>query len=155
MKNTGRRSSTFAALILIAIAALLSSRAALAKNPEEPETAPKAGSDITFLNHDPDLDYWFGMEANSIAQFNLPLTSPYHGANSFGPYGDSGAAISGLFTVFTGHRATRTTEIILDGEIAVGGGLSKALGIAGFTNLDVVRNPSLSHDPYVARREIH
>ena len=39
--------------------------------------------------------------------------------------------------------------------MAVGGGLSKALGIAGFTNLDVVRNPSLPHDPYVARFEIH
>jgi high affinity Mn2+ porin len=154
----GGRSSKAAflsAAIAVAASALLTSRAAVAKNPEEPETAPKAGSDITFLNHDPDLDYWFGMEANSIAQFNLPLTSPYHGVNSFGPNGDSGAAISGLFTVFTGHRATKTTEIILDGEIAVGGGLSKALGIAGFTNLDVVRNPSLPHDPYVARLEIH
>ena len=138
---------------MAAVVLLLTSRPAVAKNPEEPEDAPRAG--ITFLNHDPQLDYWFSMEANSIAQFNLPFSSPYHGANSFGPNGDGGAAISGLFTVFTGHRATKTTEIILDGEMAVGGGLSSALGIAGFTNLDVVRNPSLPHDPYVARLEIH
>jgi high affinity Mn2+ porin len=148
-------SKTVTTFFWSAIAVLLVSRAALAKNPEEPETAPKAGSDITFLDHDPDLDYWFGIEANSIAQFNPSFRSPYSGTNSFGPNGDSGAAISGLLTVFTGHRATETTEIILDGEMAVGGGLSNALGIAGFTNLDVVRNPSLPHDPYVARFQIH
>jgi high affinity Mn2+ porin len=157
--KTRRQSSALASLLLAAIAALLASRAALAKNPEEPETAPKAGSDITFLDHDPDLDYWFGIEANSIAQFNPAFSAAYSGANSFGPKvgrgGAGGAAISGLLTVFTGHRVTRMTELILDGEMAVGGGLSNALGIAGFTNLDVVRNPTLPHDPYVARFEIH
>jgi carbohydrate-selective porin OprB len=131
----------------------LLTRAALAKNPEEPETAPHDYGDVTFLNHDPDLDYWFGMEANSIAQFKPAFHSPYQGQHSLGGGGE--AAISGLFTVFTGHRATRTTEIILDGEMAVGGGLSQALGVAGFTNLDVVRNPSLPHDPYIARFQIH
>ncbi len=132
---------------------LLARARALAKNPEEPEDAPRAGSDITFLNHDPDLAYWFGIEANSIAQFNPPFHCPYSGTNSFGPDGE-GRDLRAA-TVFTGHRATRTTEIILDGEMAVGGGLSNALGIAGFTNLDVVRNPSLPHDPYVARFQIH
>jgi high affinity Mn2+ porin len=157
MRTASHRSSNAASLLLAAIAsaaiALLATRAALAKNPEEPETAPKAGSDITFLDHDPDLDYWFGIEANSIAQFNPAFSAPYSGTNSFGPKG--GAAISGLLTVFTGHRVTRMTELILDGEMAVGGGLSNALGIAGFTNLDVVRNPTLPHDPYVARFQIH
>ena len=151
------RPRTHAAALLLgalgALAALLAARTARAKNPEEPEDAPKAGNDITFLDHDPDLDYWFGMEANSIAQFKPAFHSPYQGTNSL--HGDGEAAISGLFTVFTGHRATRTTEIILDGEMAVGGGLSQALGLAGFTNLDVVRNPSLPHDPYVARFQIH
>ena len=153
MRNDGRGSAAVRLFVLATLAILLASRAALAKNPEEPEDAPRAGSDITFLNHDPDLDYWFGIEANSIAQFNPAFPAAYSGTNSFGPHG--GAAISGLLTVFTGHRATKTTEIILDGEMAVGGGLSDALGIAGFTNLDVVRNPSLPHDPYVARLEIH
>jgi len=134
---------------------LLPSRAAFGKNPEEPETAPREGNDITFFPHGPELPYWFGIEANSIAQFNPPFSAPYSGTNSFGPRGSGGAAISGLLTVFTGHRPTRTTEIILDGEMAVGGGLSNALGIAGFTNLDVVRNPSLPKDPYVARLQIH
>ncbi len=131
----------------------MASRPVFADNPEEPETAPRAGSDITFLKHGPELPYWFGFEANSIAQVNPAFPAAYSGTNSFGP--QRGAAVSGLFTIFTGHRPTRTTEIILDGEMAVGGGLSSALGIAGFTNLDVVRNPSLPHDPYVARLQIH
>src|SRR5450432_2009580 len=144
-----------ATILWSALAVLLASRAALARNPEEPEDAPRAWNDVTFLNHSPDLPYWFGIEANSIAQFNPPFSAPYSGPNSFGPSGSGGAAISGLLTVFTGHRPTRTTEIILDAEMAVGGGLSSALGIAGFTNLDVVRNPTLPKDPYVARFQIH
>jgi high affinity Mn2+ porin len=39
--------------------------------------------------------------------------------------------------------------------VALGGGLSQAVGAAGFPNLDVVRNPTLSHAPYPARMEIH
>jgi carbohydrate-selective porin OprB len=58
-------------------------------------------------------------------------------------------------TLFTAYRPHKTTEIILDFEIALGGGLSKALGIAGFTNLDVVRNPALGTEPYIARLQVH
>jgi len=36
-----------------------------------------------------------------------------------------------------------------------GAGLSNALGIAGFTNLDVVRNPTLSKAPYLSRGIFH
>ena len=39
----------------------------------------------------------------------------------------------------------------MDGEETAGGGLSDGLGLAGFTNLDVVRNPTLSKAPYLAR----
>ena len=39
--------------------------------------------------------------------------------------------------------------------MALGGGLSQALGVAGFPNLDVVRNPTLGHAPYIARAQIH
>ena len=40
-------------------------------------------------------------------------------------------------------------------ESAGGRGLSEALGFAGFTNLDVVRNPNLGPTPYLARYGIH
>ena len=47
------------------------------------------------------------------------------------------------------------TDFILDIESAGGRGLSEALGLAGFTNLDVVRNPNLGSTPYVARAQFH
>ena len=46
-------------------------------------------------------------------------------------------------------------EILFDIESAGGAGLSNALGIAGFTNVDVVRNPTLSEDPYISRVMLH
>ena len=40
-------------------------------------------------------------------------------------------------------------------QSAGGRGLSEALGLAGFSNLDVVRNPNLGPVPYLARYGIH
>jgi hypothetical protein len=139
-------------VLVIAIVFALSMRAQ-AKNPEEPETAQPPGTQTTFIDHSLTGPFWFGAEMNSIFQVNPGFSALYSGTNSFGP--DRGAAVSGLFTVFTAWRATRTTEFIVDAEMAVGGGLSAALGLAGFTNLDVVRNPNLSNEPYVARFQVH
>ncbi len=47
------------------------------------------------------------------------------------------------------------TDLIVDFENAGGRGISQALGLAGETNLDVVRNPNLSTTPYLSRGEIH
>ena len=54
------------------------------------------------------------------------------------------------------HPNTRyNTDLIVDFENAGGRGISQALGLAGETNLDVVRNPTLSIAPYLSRGEIH
>jgi hypothetical protein len=155
---------------VLVVAATLWPALARAKNPEEPETAIPVGSDMDFLDHDKMGRFWLGAEVNSIFQTNPSFPSTYNGQNSFGvqpwdktrpwavqqaPSGRAEAAISGLATVFLGYRPTSTTELIFDPEIAFGGGLSTALGLAGFTNLDVVRNPSLGHLPYIGRAEIH
>jgi hypothetical protein len=149
--------------VLVLCTSLWSARAA-AKNPEEPETAVPVGSDMDFLDHDKEGPFWFGAEGNSIFQAHPSFPSKYNGRNSFGvqpwPQPQTSPArgewaISGLATLFLGYRPTITTELILDPEIALGGGLSTALGLAGYTNLDVVRNPSLGHLPYIGRAEIH
>lgn len=44
---------------------------------------------------------------------------------------------------------------MFDLESAGGRGISDALGMAGFTNVDVVRNPTLGSKPYVARAILH
>jgi high affinity Mn2+ porin len=68
------------------------------------------------------------------------------------PQGES--KTSEVFTLYTGLEATRTTELVFDLESAGGRGISDALGLAGFTNLDVVRNPELGRTPYIARAYI-
>jgi hypothetical protein len=123
-------------------------------NPETPESSANAAAvDTTFLDHDADVPFWFGAEANSIAQFQPAFRSPYQGPNSL--LGTPNWAVSGLFTAFFAYAPFRTTELIVDLEIAGGDGLSHALGLAGFTNLDVVRNPTLGHEPYIARAQWH
>ncbi len=111
------------------------------------------GTETTFIDHGKTGPLWIGAEVNSIAQYHPAFHALYSGTNSLRPSAE--AAISGLITVFAALRLLRTSEVIVDGEMALGGGLSGALGVAGFTNLDVVRNPSLSHEPYAARVEIH
>jgi hypothetical protein len=137
------------AVLLLALAG----GTARAKNPEQPETATPLGTEETFFDHGKTGPIWIGAEINSIAQYSPSFRAAYSGTNSFGP--NQQAAISGLMTVFSALRMLKLTEVIIDGEIALGGGLSQALGIAGFTNLDVVRNPTLSKAPYAARVQIH
>jgi high affinity Mn2+ porin len=178
MPKTRTISRPVAILLCACAAASISTRAASAKNPEEPETAPRAGNDVTFLDHSGTEPYWLGLEANSISQYHpsfaaaystypnppypqLPAACPAQDSNlndceqghSLSP--QSEAAISGLFTLFTAYRPFRTTDLIFDPEFALGNGLSGAAGVAGFPNLDVVRNPTLSHVPYIARAEVH
>ena len=51
-------------------------------------------------------------------------------------------------------RDSYNTDLIVDFENAGGRGISQALGLGGITNLDVVRNPTLSTVPYLSRGEI-
>jgi hypothetical protein len=137
---------------ILAVAALLWARTARAGNPEPPETAPK-GTEETFLDHSGREPFWWGAEINSILQMKPGFDARYSGPNSLIP--ESESAVSGLISVYTAYRLFPTTEFIFDAESALGGGISQALGLGGYTNLDVVRNPTLSHEPYLARSEIH
>ena len=107
--------------------------------------------------HPGDSRYWISGQANIIFQGRLPFHSAYEGSNSFRNSAESKTSLVG--TLFAGLRVNRSvrydTDLILDFESAGGRGLSQALGLAGFTNLDVVRNPNLGSTPYLARYEIH
>jgi high affinity Mn2+ porin len=97
--------------------------------------------------------FWVSAQANFIRQQHPTFGAKYSGSNSFLP--DREHATSQVETLYTGFQITRQLEILCDIESAGGYGLSNALGIAGFTNVDVVRNPSLSEAPYVARVMLH
>jgi len=120
------------------------------RGPQEPPT-------VTMAPHPADKRYWISGQVNVIYQGRLPFHSKYEGTNSF----QSGAEYktSLLGTLFTALRPTRSirynTDLIVDFEAAGGRGLSQALGLAGFSNLDVVRNPNLGSKPYLARYGIH
>jgi high affinity Mn2+ porin len=124
-----RLASTFATLLVLAAPA-----------------AARAQSDA-LLDH---ADDWFyaGGQLNAITQHHGDFTSPYSGDNSF--RASSETATSRLLTVYLGARRA-DWEIAVHLESAGGRGLSDALGLAGFTNLDVVRNPTLGAAPYLAR----
>lgn len=96
---------------------------------------------------------WLSGQVNFISQWHPSFHSPYQGKNSLTP--EAQDATSRVLTLFTGWRATDTTEFLCDVQETGGHGVGEALGLAGFTNLDVVRNPTLSKAPYVARLMWH
>jgi len=112
---------------------------------------------LTMVPHSDGGRYWLAGQANIIIQGALPFHSPYQGANSLIGRGEYKTSLVG--TLYTALRPTQSirysTDLILDVESSGGRGLSEALGLAGFTNLDVVRNPNLGPTPYLARYQIH
>ncbi|MFI5058841.1 MAG: carbohydrate porin [Candidatus Acidiferrales bacterium] len=96
---------------------------------------------------------WISGQANFISQWHPAFHSPYTGPNSLSPQAQD--ASSRVLTLFTGLRLSGTAELLCDVQETGGHGLGEALGLAGFTNLDVVRNPLLSKAPYVARLMWH
>jgi len=130
--------------IVIAVLFVLKSIAAGAQDASQPPA--------TLLDHDPADRWYVGGQVNLIAQRHGTFTAPYSGEHSFDPARES--ALSRLITVYAGARLGEGWEVILHIESAGGGGLSDALGLAGFTDLDVVRNPTLGAKPYVARASV-
>ncbi len=112
---------------------------------------------VSVFPHKDDALYWISGQANIIFQGRPAFHSLYEGPNSFRNSAEYKTSLVGtLFLAARRNRSIRyNTDFIYDEEAAGGRGLSEALGLAGFTNLDVVRNPNLGSVPYTARYEIH
>jgi high affinity Mn2+ porin len=124
------------------------------KAPAGQESASSETDDLTTMFRHADWDrFWISGQANFISQYHPTFTSPYQSKNSLTPASQD--ATSRLLTLYTGWKATQTTEFLCDVQEAGGHGLGEALGMAGAFNLDVVRNPSLSKAPYIARLMWH
>ena len=123
--------------------------------PAEPQ--PQDDPVTTMFPHTEGGRYWISGQANSIMQAHGHFHSPYEGANSLLDIVEFKA--SEVATLYLGYQLrpnTRyNTDLIADFENAGGRGISQALGLAGATNLDVVRNPNLSIAPYLSRGGIH
>jgi len=105
--------------------------------------------DDTMFERRADSPWWVSGQLNLIEQAHPTFTAPYSGPNSLQPKAE--LRVSRVLTLFTGLRLGHGWEVFADFESAGGRGLGDALGLAGFTNLDVVRNPSLGSAPYLAR----
>jgi len=113
-----------------------------------------------FPHPDPETagsQWWLSGQANIIFQGRPAFHSAYESTNSFRNSAEYKTSLVG--TLYTALRPTHSirynTDLILDFESTGGRGLSQALGLAGFTNLDVVRNPNLGPKPYFARYQVH
>jgi high affinity Mn2+ porin len=121
--------------------------------PPDAETGP-ATDPIPVMFQHPETDrLWISGRANIISEWHPAFRSPYEGKNSLSPQAQD--ASSRVLALYTGLRLTDTTEFLCDVEETGGHGIGEAFGLAGFTNLDVVRNPSLSKAPYIARLMWH
>lgn len=119
---------------------------------------PKAGAEAepteskpldTFFEHSDKTKWWISGQANFVFQAHGDFYALYSGTNSLKNTAEH--ATSRVLTLYTGYEFTPNTAVYLDVEEAGWGGISGALGLAGFTNLDVVRNPTIGTAPYIAR----
>ncbi len=111
------------------------------------------GQDVPEPYNWKDDRFWLSFQANFIRQQQASFPARYSGPNSLDANAEH--ATSRVETLYSGIRLTKNLEFLLDIESAGGFGLSDALGVAGFTNVDVVRNPSLGESPYVSRVMLH
>ncbi len=113
-------------------------------NPQGPTTnAP------TVFPHLTEGRFWISAQNNAIWQANPSFDASYSGPHSFRARHDK--ALGNVLTIYTGVQLTRSTALLVDAESAAGLGLSSAFGLGGFTNLDAVRDPTLTGTPYLAR----
>ena len=135
---------------MIAIVACLGS--ALMARAQETESAKPADVPITVFPHTTEK-FWLSGQMNFIFQAHGDFPALYKGPNSL--KSTSEHALSRVLTLYTGLRLASKTELLFDVESTGGRGIGDALGLAGFTNVDVVRNPDLGPKPYVARIMLH
>ena len=114
---------------------------------------PPDDSTEAMLPHFKSSRFWLSGQANFIFQTHPEFHSPYSGPHSLNPHYEK--ATSRLMTLYTGVRLNNSTEFLVDIEEAGGAALTQGFGLAGNTDLDIVRNPLLSKAPYLGRGMIH
>jgi hypothetical protein len=130
------------------------STAPTADAPASPAADPPApDSTESIFPHLTNTRFWLSGQANFIFQAHPEFQAPYNGVHSLSPHYEK--AISRVMTLYTGVRIDNSTEILVDIEEAGGDALTQGFGLAGNTDLDIVRNPSLSKAPYLGRGMIH
>jgi len=121
-------------------------------SPAEVDPSPDPGTE-TMLLHLRDTRFWLSGQANFVFQTHPDFPADYSGTHSLNPRYEK--ATSRVMTLYTGARLNNSTELLVDIEEAGGAALTEGFGLAGNTDLDIVRNPLLSKAPYLGRGMIH
>jgi hypothetical protein len=116
-------------------------------------TEAEESTPTTVFPHSTTARWWVSGQINVVFQVHPSFHALYSGPNSLSSRGEH--ATSRVLTLYTGYQLSPQTEALFDLESAGGRGISDALGMAGFTNVDVVRNPALGSKPYIARAILH
>jgi len=110
--------------------------------------AAQGGSEAFQLPAAP-LPYMLGGQVTVVWQHQPAFRSPYQGPRSLRP--DTENAVSHSYTLYTGVRLLPWLDLYVDPEMIRGDGISGGVGLAGFTNGEVIRNPEAGQSPYLAR----
>ena len=87
---------------------------------------------------------------STVVWQHLPsFRSPYAGPRSLRPGPED--AVSHSYTLYTGVRLLPWLDLYVDPEMIRGGGIGDGVGLAGYTNGEVIRNPAAGQSPYLAR----
>jgi high affinity Mn2+ porin len=87
---------------------------------------------------------------STVVWQHLPsFRSPYVGLRSLRPGPED--AVSHSYTLYTGMRLAPWLDVYVDPEMIRGGGIGGGIGLAGYTNGEVIRNPQAGQSPYLAR----
>jgi high affinity Mn2+ porin len=148
------KANTQQALILLS---LMAAARLYAQTPPPEDLPSEAAAAASMFPHSDTARYLLSGQANIVFQAHPGFHSPYEGENSLLARGEYKVSLVG--TLYMGFELVKNprfaTDVLFDLESAGGRGVSEALGLAGFTNLDVVRNPNLGSTPYIARMELH
>src|SRR5262245_41777651 len=108
---------------------------------------------VSLFNHSSSSRAFVAGQVNLIHQQHPEFFAKYSGENSLRPGGEETAW--SVTAVLRGGEVTHSTDCWCGLGSAAGRGLRDALGLAGFTNVDVVRKPTLGSKPYLARLLFH
>ena len=95
------------------------------------------------------IPYLLGGQVTVVWQHQPAFRSPYEGSRSLRP--DTEDAVSHSYTLYTGARLLPWLDLYVDPEMIRGEGISGGVGLAGYTNGEVIRNPEAGQSPYLAR----
>jgi len=165
MKRQNKRAKLRQLLLLLTLAGMFSAQSPLLA--QQPDSQPTAQSPATPAAPDPPSDdvtesmsphfkdtrLWLSGQANFVFQAHPEFHALYSGTHSLSPSYEK--ATSRVLTLYTGIRLNNSTEFLLDLEEAGGAALSQGFGMAGAPDLDIVRNPLLSKQPYLGRGMFH